>query len=40
MDDCVGIKGIGKGVDVEFIPESCDESVDKGREEINSFSLK
>ena len=38
--DCVGIKGIGKGVNVECIPKSCDVPVDKAREEINSLSLK
>ena len=38
--ECVGIKGIGKGVGVECMPEACDVPVDKARDEINSCSLK
>ena len=38
--DCVGIKGIGKGGEVECMPEAQDVPVDKAREERNSCSLK
>ena len=38
--DYVGIKRIGKGGEVECMPEAWDVPVDKAREEINSCSLK